>query len=211
MRISIIIFLFATIIISCSKKDEIKQNYTQEIIDSIRVTFNKNIAEKDSTYTDIKLKEIFSLDLDSLAQDSTRFIKKVGFIDFDKNGNVYIIDKEYCKIHVYDSEGYFKKTFGNKGKGPGEFLRPGTVNIVDSILFITGNNIKEVLKFNLEGNFIENKVYADINNFPYYPFMIENKFINMVYKTQTDGKISKHTNIVSLYNEDCYYFWASNY
>ncbi len=200
MRINFFILLLVTLTISCSKKEKNKVNYTQEIIDEVRITHNKNKAKKDSLNTFIKLKEVFSLEIDSLVSDSTRFIKKIGYIDLDSEGNIYITDKDYCKIHKYNIEGNFIKSFGNKGRGPGEFISAGALNICNDTLLLSAKRIKKVIKFTVNGEFIENKSYENKDNFPSYPSKIGIVFINLVYKTSSNGEINKNTNIVSLYD-----------
>ncbi len=38
----------------------------------------------------------------------------------DKKNNIYISDKNVCKIKVYDQNGKYIKSIGQKGQGPGE-------------------------------------------------------------------------------------------
>ncbi len=39
----------------------------------------------------------------------------------DKNGNIYVSDRNSSQIKVFNKDGNFINTYGNKGKGPGEF------------------------------------------------------------------------------------------
>jgi len=46
-----------------------------------------------------------------------------GFV-VDDDGNVYMMERRYTKVFVFDAAGTFKYSFGGLGEGPGEFNNP---------------------------------------------------------------------------------------
>jgi len=57
--------------------------------------------------------------------------------DYLINDNkIYVLDKEICKIFVYDYEGKLINSFGGKGKGPGEFITPLSLFCVKDSIYI---------------------------------------------------------------------------
>ncbi|MEX2410547.1 MAG: 6-bladed beta-propeller [Candidatus Paceibacterota bacterium] len=45
--------------------------------------------------------------------------------EFDSDNNLYLLDDGHKKIHMYDSEGDFIRSYGSEGRGPGEFTGVG--------------------------------------------------------------------------------------
>lgn len=45
-------------------------------------------------------------------------------IDVDNDGNIFVLDKQQCKVLIFDKDGHYIKALGGKGQGPGEFLSP---------------------------------------------------------------------------------------
>ena len=41
-----------------------------------------------------------------------------------RNGNVYVVDTNYFRVQVFDSEGTYLRKFGQLGDNPGDFSRP---------------------------------------------------------------------------------------
>jgi len=50
-------------------------------------------------------------------------------IAFEKKGNIYLTDKVYCRLNVYDKNLKHVFSFGKKGKGNGEFKAPSQVTV----------------------------------------------------------------------------------
>jgi hypothetical protein len=64
-------------------------------------------------------------------------------IAVDSKDNVYILDNKDCDIKVFDGKGYFLRTIGKKGQGPGEFSAPSSLEITakdEIIVFDIGNH-----------------------------------------------------------------------
>jgi hypothetical protein len=57
-------------------------------------------------------------------------------IEVGDSGRVFIGDRKRFAIHVFDSDGRYLRSLGQKGRGPGEFLGIGTMQIVSNRLFV---------------------------------------------------------------------------
>jgi len=74
-------------------------------------------------------------------------------ISQENSGNIYIADKDSCRIFVFDNNGAYRAIFGKRGSGPGDLIRPlkvlpykNNINIYDS-----GNS--RISTFNKDGDF----------------------------------------------------------
>jgi len=158
-----VICMAALIILSCSKK---VATYEQTVENGIRITKNTGVPA-DSTFK-ITIKEVGFLDMEN-EEDSLKFIKAVSNFDMDDQGNLYILDREKCIIHKYDRDFNFIKAFGRKGKGPGEFWLPGLINVRKDTLYLSNWTSLRVIKYDLNGNYLEDKIFPTNENFPSYP------------------------------------------
>ncbi len=62
----------------------------------------------------------------------------------DEDGNIYVLDKRYNKIKVYNSSGEFLYSIGRGGRGPGEFYQPNSITMGEKgLIFVAdrGNKI----------------------------------------------------------------------
>lgn len=74
------------------------------------------------------------------------------------NGNMFIQDKSFQGLYVFDNEGYFQNAFNRQGNGPGEYrtLNDFIIDPQNKTLEILDNTNKKILVYDLpEFNFIE--------------------------------------------------------
>ena len=159
-------------IVNCSKKES---TYESSTVNGIRITKNNGIPANPKY--EIKLKEVGFINMEN-EMDSIKFLSSIGDFTIDKNGNVFIIDYMKCKIHKYDKNCNFVKTFGGKGNGPGEFEYVTYMNIRKDTIFIPNVSSVMIMKYDTEGNFINNKRLHDISKFPMYPEKFGDKYIS---------------------------------
>lgn len=69
------------------------------------------------------------------------------------SGHVFIMNRDECRILMYEADGTLKKTFGGKGEGPGEFQMPFMLVHLDNHLYVT--SMQGVTVFDTDGNHIE--------------------------------------------------------
>jgi len=167
------IAIFTTFIfITCTKKE---QTYKQYDLNGIRITENST-TPADSTFR-IDLKEVGFIDMEN-ETDSNRFISMIANFDIDSEGNLYIMDIMKRRIHKYDKDCKFVKTFGRMGNGPGEFEYPGTINVRKDTVLVPDLATLQIIKYDTEGYFITNKRLEDITQFPSYPKKFGDKYIS---------------------------------
>jgi len=54
-------------------------------------------------------------------KDENYMFSRLGSIQVDDDGNIYVLDTKEILVKVYDKNGKHLRTFGKKGQGPGEF------------------------------------------------------------------------------------------
>jgi len=82
-------------------------------------------------------------------------------LDIDSNGNIFVLDKQQCKILIFDREGQYLQSIGGKGQGPGEFISPKKL-ILDHNDHINVLEDRRLHKFDAKAEF------AKLLNFKYY-------------------------------------------
>ncbi|MBN2858184.1 MAG: 6-bladed beta-propeller [Candidatus Delongbacteria bacterium] len=164
--------------ISCTKKES---TYEVSEVNGIRITQNTGVPA-DSTFR-IELKEIGFIENNAEA-DPERYFNQPTIVDFDEEGNLYILDRTKYKVFKYDPKGSFIKSFGRQGQGPGEFIIPGTINVRKDTLYVTDIRSYKISKFNLDGEFLGDKKYHDINNFPMLPLKFGENYITIFGATK---------------------------
>jgi len=145
------IFAYVTAIIlsSCSTD----ATYTVEMIDGVRTVHNiKPVYEGDSKISLEFVRQIGELDGDD---ENLQFFNPRA-IDFDSDGNMYILDAGNYRVQKLDKEGNFLLTFGRKGQGPGEFESPKALKILDdNTLLIADRGTGTLQSFSLSGELID--------------------------------------------------------
>ena len=145
MKTSYLRFLFAFILLSCSRTAE----QEQEIF---HIDLNKNYPE-------------FSLSLSDIAD--IRFIKLGGeeqgvfydepshLIYFDELNHKIFAGPGYGPVMMFEEDGTFIRKFGNYGRGPGEYLLwEFFVRPEKQIIGIASRHERKVMLFDYDGNLI---------------------------------------------------------
>ncbi|MBN1347790.1 hypothetical protein JXJ21_00115 [candidate division KSB1 bacterium] len=81
---------------------------------------------------------------------------KVESMNFDKYGNLYILDTGKLAVQKFDSSGTFIKTIVEGGEGFGSIYKPCSVNLRDSLLFV--HNVNALAYYDLNGRYKD--IYA---------------------------------------------------
>lgn len=148
------IIMVIIILISCSKRD----THTVTTVNGVNIHNNTNTpAKPDLKYN---LTEVFTISNDTTGIDTMAVIKAPFDIDVDKYDNIYILDAATSSIKKYDSSGTFLKSFGRKGEGPGEFDVSIDFTIIDDTLNVQAITSAQMVRFDLEGNFIDRIPYV---------------------------------------------------
>jgi len=165
MKMSIILLLI-TILISCSKKE----TYTVETVNGIKTFRNTNIPA-DPNFK-ITAKELFTINgSDENTKDTTRNFYFPLLANIDSKENVFIIDRTISTLFKFNNQGKFIKSFGRKGNGPGEMKDAVGLTIFSDTLYIADHGSKKTVKFDIDGNFI-NDVFTCNNSNPLHLFKL---------------------------------------
>jgi hypothetical protein len=123
-----------------------------EVADGVRVVRNPQTPR----YGEVELDWALGGEED----ENTRFFR-VRAIALDNRGNLYVADAGNHRVQQFDGEGRYKRTFGRKGDGPGEFDFPSRL-YVDSRGHVFVNQYKRLQEFDASGEFISS-VAPEIN------------------------------------------------
>ncbi|MHC4508450.1 MAG: NHL repeat-containing protein [Planctomycetota bacterium] len=76
-------------------------------------------------------------------------------IAVDKSGNVYVCDRQNCRIQKFDSDGRFLAKWGKEGSDDGEFHFPAAVAIdKEGNVYVADTDNHRIQKFTAEGKFL---------------------------------------------------------
>jgi hypothetical protein len=82
-------------------------------------------------------------------------------IDADDDGNIYALDQKESHIKVFDKEGRYLRTIGQRGQGPGELGSAYFFSLTaQRHLIVEDVSGRRMVFFTLEGEFIKNLISA---------------------------------------------------
>ena len=96
--------------------------------------------------------------------------KRINFenvMDFDTNGNLYILDSGESTISVFDKNGRFVRSFGRPGQGPKEFSLPSMFFIRTHDIFVLQEFGTQFKIVDLEGEFVSTRLVSFQNPLRY--------------------------------------------
>lgn len=68
------------------------------------------------------------------------------------DSNIYVVDADNHRVQVFASDGSFKRTIGEKGQGPSQFLRPTDIFVSASKIYILDSGNRRIQIFDKNGN-----------------------------------------------------------
>ncbi|MFC1553318.1 NHL repeat-containing protein [candidate division KSB1 bacterium] len=120
----VIALLFTCIIQGMSVAQD--KTYTVEVIDGVRHINNHAALWGDEP----RIELIFEGFLGKLeSEDENYMFYNPADIAGDSEGNLYVLDAGNFRIQKFDPNGKYIHTIGRNGQGPGEFLRPLSIDI----------------------------------------------------------------------------------
>jgi len=70
-------------------------------------------------------------------------------------GRIYIVDKKFSRVAVFDTTGKYIMDIGAPGQGPGEYIAPTSICFFQDTIYILWNYGKRLNKYTLRGRFNE--------------------------------------------------------
>lgn len=105
-----------------------------------------------------KLKEDFTI---TDNQTDKYLLVEPSMMILNNNSFLYVLDYGEKNIKIFDDNGKFIKTFGKKGKGPGEFIAPFSMSFNSkSELIVYDFILKRFSYFSANGNLISTKQFT---------------------------------------------------
>lgn len=106
----------------------------------------------------------FIMELDMVIGDSDdpeKSFSQLSSFVVDDDGTIYALDFKEQKIKVYDADGQFLRSFGEKGQGPGELqLSAGIFLAPENRLAVNDAQARKIVYFTKQGKYIEHVSYA---------------------------------------------------
>jgi len=67
---------------------------------------------------------------------------------------IFLVDHAYACVQVYNPKGKLLRSWGKRGKKPGEFQYPWGIAVIDGIVFVVDAGNYRIQAFNVEGSFL---------------------------------------------------------
>lgn len=169
---TIMIFILIITYWFCSSNQKYPANI--ELVNGIKIISNPEYSKNtDKGYV---LKELISIGVED--GDDNYIFHGVRDIAVDYNDNIYILDAGNYRIQVFNSEGRYLKTISKNGQGPGEMLRPNTLDISskrriyvyddgNSRVTIFGKDGAYLSDFKIQQPFISD-IFVDLSDYLYF-------------------------------------------
>jgi hypothetical protein len=113
---------------------------------------------------DYNSKSIYKLKDNELTRiiDAANLIRSTFKFVFNKAGDkIYITDSTNHRVHIFDKQGKFERSFGKEGKAPGELKFPNSIVLTeDGNFLIVNTNAFRLDIYSPEGEFI--KTFAEV-------------------------------------------------
>lgn len=135
---SILIFL----IFSCAEKSDERNDFLK---------INLNLDNSDERNLSEKFEDIRYVLLDY--SDSLPLVNPY-IVKFSAT-KILVSDRVLDNILIFDNEGNYLNGILSTGEGPGEFIQIEDFQLIDDFIFVQDNRLRKILKFTLEGDFVE--------------------------------------------------------
>ena len=182
--------------IGCSKNET---NYTIKEVNGVKVFYNTT-TPADPNFK-ITPKEVFTIQgYDENATDTLRNFIQPQDVTLDSKGNIYVLDSRLASIKIFDKNGKFLKSIGQKGTGPGEFEMPWQMLILNDTLYVSDNATALVSVFDNDYNFVRSFTLGSNNTLIVMIPTSSNSFISATQSWKVEGEDAYYVNTTSLRN-----------
>ncbi|MCK4695069.1 MAG: 6-bladed beta-propeller [Candidatus Cloacimonetes bacterium] len=144
-QVILIIIIVELFMFGCNTKQE---HIKIEVKNGITYVHNSKLP-----LSDIQLEPELIIDE---GEKEEEFFAQISDLIEDKDGKIYIVDRQNHEIKVFSYEGDYLQTIGSEGKGPGEFREPLNIGFIkDSKIIISDTQNRRFQLFDKRGNFIK--------------------------------------------------------
>ncbi|NGP87292.1 6-bladed beta-propeller [Fodinibius halophilus] len=135
---------------------------------------------------------------DSLTNSTLHAVSGVESAD---NGNIYVADAAESVIKVYSSNGDYLKSFGEKGRGPGEFNTIRNIELADSTIYVWDQPLQRLSVFNVDGKLLKtHSIKGVASTIKIIPFM--DSFLLLYPEGRTDPSNIADVTLAHFYKAD---------
>lgn len=86
--------------------------------------------------------------------DPERGFSRIGGLDLDRDGNLYVLETSVPEIRVYTPDGTLLRRIGARGQGPGEFEGPPRFGVKGDTVWTIESGSGRLTLFDLEGEVV---------------------------------------------------------
>lgn len=94
--------------------------------------------------------------------DPVAGFSRIGDVDVDRDGYIFVAEAQDAEIRVYDPEGRAVRRFGRRGEGPGEFERMGSMGVTGDTVWVIEGIAGRVTLFDREGRVLQARTASSI-------------------------------------------------
>jgi|GEM_PF-5216786 len=78
----------------------------------------------------------------TLRESDTAYIARIGGFAVGAGGAVFVSDVLNANVLQFDAAGVLTRRIGRRGRGPGEFIRPGAIGVSDSLVYVVNGGFE---------------------------------------------------------------------
>ena len=139
------------------KREPAAPTFQIEDVDGVPHIHNVSSVWKDAPSLSLE----FVRRIGELNGDENHSFFKPSGIDFDFEGNLYVVDSGNVRIQKFSPDGEFLQSLGRKGQGPGEFQLMGGISLNErSEMHITDLNTSDIKVLSPSGEAIR-KIHVE--------------------------------------------------
>lgn len=115
------------------------------------------------------------------------------YTEIDSDGNHLVMDLASLNIHVFDSEGTYRSSFGGQGEGPGELQQPmRPILSAQDTLYISDNGRRSLVVYYRSGEYSWDHAYdvsypSSEEGYPFFSLTPVETGFPIVYRVQDDS------------------------
>ena len=157
-----IILILSGLLFSCNSKKESSSGWNGEIKTKNGVTYVKN--PDTPFYGDAAVSLVEEMTIGNKGDEKYIFTN-ISDLAVDSEDNIYVLDTRKAHIKVFNPEGIYIRTIGQKGQGPGELRFPTGIQLLFREIMIYDYGLRKLFFFTREGQFLTQAKTTDLFRF----------------------------------------------
>lgn len=141
------------------------------------IPFSFSVEEREPTIRNWK-KSVMEYEFSIGGIEDTTLYAPVS-VKTDADNNIYILDMKACSVKKFDKDGNFLRSYGGKGRGPGEFISPSRFDVLlNGKIIVLDSNLGKYEVFGEDTNYtvkLQTDLISDIS------FISESEFCDLQF------------------------------